>query len=160
MPVEIRLKVNETEIEYLWESYTYFSVTLPSSKVKGFNLIYIQSGATKDFKTGYMMKRFIWDYRVIHCGWEWEIDDESEIHKISVLLNDLSKVDPDWPLPENSPGRADIIQNKSGSGEMKFYKLGNQEFIFHFSAQWDSLGSGQYQIYNQDGSQIIRQGTW
>ncbi len=160
VPVEVHLKVSENKTEYLWESYTSFKVTLPSSKVKGFNVRYIECGVNKDFKTGYMMKRFIWDDHVLDCDWEWEFDDESEIHNMSVLLNDLSKVDPDWPQPEILPGRADIIQNKSGSGEIKFYKIGDQKFIFHFSAHWDNLGNGQYQIYNPDASQIIHQGAW
>ncbi len=92
-PVNVQLKVSETESEYYWESYINARVQDPVIGLKVFDdVLYIESGASKDFKTGYMMRRFIWDERALNCVWEWEISDINETYNMSVVLNDLSKV--------------------------------------------------------------------
>ena len=155
----VTLKVLDEESWYYWNSVITFYVNgkiVPL--VEDFS--YIESGAKKDFSAGYMRKICLFDPFKFHCAWEWEMSDDFETREMSVVLNDMSIEYSDWPQPETLPGKADIKQHKSGSGEMKYYMLGDHKFIFHFSAQWDSLGKGEYQIYNPDASQIIHQGAW
>ena len=64
---------------------------------------YIDSAAEKDFSSGYLRKKFVLNTGVVHCFWNWEISDDSELHKMSVLLNDMRRSYWDWPPPENSP---------------------------------------------------------
>ncbi len=123
------------------------------------NTNYIDSGAKKDFSTGYMRKKYLYDDGLLHCYWDWEMSDDLETYKMSVILKDMRIYDPDWPPPETSPGRTDILQNKSGSGEMSFYIIADFGYNLQFSAQWDSLGSGQYQIFDQN-TLVIKHGVW
>ena len=156
----INLKILEEQSWYYWNSIiTFYRI----GKVDGpfvENVNYIDCGAKKDFSTGYMRKSGLFNAFKFHCSWEWEISDDFEDFKMTVVLNDMSEEYSDWPEPETRPGKADIIQHKSGSGEIKYYTIDNYHFYPHFFSNWDSLGNGQYQIYNQDGSQIIRQGVW